>query len=128
MTTTLTKCETRKQNGNEKVCVRVYRPRFDIRETDDELLLYGDLPGVEADDVDIQFENRELTIKGPVSSARGEVTFLHKEYGIGEFRRSFAVTESIDVAKISAELKDGVLTIHLPKKEEVKPQRIRVKA
>ena len=130
MTTTLTKKDTpMKEAGHEKHCARrtkTYRPRFDVRETENELVLCGDLPGVSPDDLDIQFENRELTIRGSVQTSREDVSFLRHEYGIGGFHRSFSVAESIDVGNISAELKQGVLTIRLPKKEEVKPQRIRV--
>ncbi|HID78386.1 MAG TPA: Hsp20/alpha crystallin family protein [Planctomycetaceae bacterium] len=104
-----------------------YSPRFDIAETDEELVLYGDLPGVAPEDLDIRFEDRELTIHGKVRPRHDDVDFLYAEYGIGDFYRSFTIGESIDAQKISAELKNGVLTLHLPKAEEVKPRRIEVK-
>jgi HSP20 family molecular chaperone IbpA len=107
---------------------RTYRPRFDIWETEDELVLYGDLPGVSPEDLDIQFENRELTIHGRVAPRHDETQFLYGEYGIGDFYRSFTIGESIDDQKISAELNQGVLTLHLPKAESVKPRRIEVKS
>ncbi len=105
-----------------------YSPRFDIWETDDELVLYGDLPGVLSEDLDIQFENRELTIHGKVKPRHENIDFLYGEYGIGDFYRSFTVGEAVDAAKISAELNNGVVIIHLPKSEEVKPRRIEVKS
>jgi HSP20 family protein len=101
-----------------------YTPRFDIWETDDELILYGDLPGVEPADLDIRFESRELTVLGKVAARHTERRHLQGEYGIGDFYRTFAIGETIDAAKISAELKNGVLTLHLPKTEAVKPKRI----
>ena len=107
---------------------RTYSPRIDIWEADDELVLYADLPGVAAEDLDIRFENRELTIYGEVAPRHAEVNFLYGEYGIGDFYRTFTIGEAIDAAKISAELRDGVLTLHLPKTEAVKPRRIAVKA
>ena len=105
-----------------------YKPRFDIWETDDELVLLGDLPGVSPEDVDIRYENSELTICGKVTSRHEQGTPRCSEYGVGNFHRSFTVSDTIDADKISAELKNGVLTLHLPKKEEVKSRRIEVQA
>lgn len=105
-----------------------FTPRFDIFETDDELVLWGDLPGVTPDGLDIGFEKSELTVQGQVAP-RGEGTQpLLTEYGVGDFYRTFAVGESIDTEKISAQLKNGVLTIHMPKTEAVKPRKISVTA
>jgi HSP20 family molecular chaperone IbpA len=103
-----------------------YSPRIDILETDEELVLYADLPGVASEDLDIRYENRELTINGKVSPRHSDIQFLYGEYGIGDFFRTFAIGETVDSEKISAELKDGVLTLHLPKTEQVKPRRIEV--
>lgn len=103
-------------------------PRFDVCETDDELVLYGDLPGVEPGDVDVQCENNQLIIHGKVAPRQDGRKYLYAEYGIGDFHRSFTIGEVIDVAKISAEMSNGVLTIHLPKSESVKPRRIKVQS
>ena len=105
-----------------------YSPRFDVWENDDELVLYGDLPGVASEDLDIHFEKGELKIYGKVAPRNANVELLYGEYGIGDFHRSFSVSEAIDPEKISAELKNGVLTVHLPKREAVKPRRIEVKS
>lgn len=107
---------------------QVYSPRFDIWENDEELVLYGDLPGVSPETLDIQFENRTLTIHGKVEHRHGDHRFLYGEYGIGDFHRTFTIGEMIDGDKISAELKNGVLALHLPKSEAIKPRRIEVKA
>jgi HSP20 family molecular chaperone IbpA len=107
---------------------QTYSPRFDIWETDDELVLYGDLPGVSAETLDIQFENRVLTIHGKVAPRHSDINFLYGEYGIGDFHRTFTIGEAIASDKISAELDNGVLTLHLPKTEAVKPRRIEVKS
>ena len=101
--------------------------RFDIWEGEDELLLFGDLPGVNVDDLDIRFENRELKIHGNVSP-RHEGKMLYDEYGIGDFHRTFTIGEAIDAENISAEMSSGVLKLHLPKSGKVKPRRIAVKA
>ena len=105
-----------------------YSPRVDIWEADDRLLMYADMPGVTAENLDIQFENRELIIHGKVPPRHEDINFLYGEYGIGDFYRTFTIGEAIDAANISAELKNGVLTLTLPKTEAVKPRRIQVRA
>ncbi|GIW94188.1 MAG: heat-shock protein [Pirellulaceae bacterium] len=105
-----------------------YSPRFDIFETDDELLLFGDLPGVAPENLDVRFENDMLTIYGRVEPRHAQDECVYGEYGIGDFYRSFTIGEAIDTGRITAELKNGVLTVHLPKTEAVKPRRIEVKA
>jgi HSP20 family molecular chaperone IbpA len=109
-------------------CGTCFSPRFDIWETDDELVLTGDLPGVNTDDLEVRFEDRELVIHGKVASRHADVEFLYGEYGTGDFYRSFTVGESIAAEKIWAELKNGVVTIHLPKSDDVKPRRIEIKS
>lgn len=123
----------KKNGGGEQavaeVCERVvYTPRFDVAETEDDLMLYGDLPGVEPGDLDIRFEERELTVHGTVVARHVDKLHLRGEYGIGDFHRTFKVGESIDADGISAELKNGVLTVRLPKSNAVKPKRIEVKS
>jgi HSP20 family protein len=104
-----------------------YTPRFDIVETADEVTLYGDLPGVRPEDLDVRFENQELVIHGKVAD-RGSIQnrCFEREYGIGDFHRTFALSEGIDAQGISAELKNGVLTLHLPKAEAIKARKIQV--
>jgi HSP20 family protein len=103
-----------------------YTPRIDIWENESELILCADMPGVTADELEIQFEQRELRIYGKVAPRYQHLQLLDREYGIGDFFRSFAIGESIDASRISAELKQGVLTLHLPKTEKVKPRKIKV--
>lgn len=108
---------------------RPFVPAVDILETDDELRLLVDLPGVTPGDVDLRFEQGELTISAPVAQRQPEGTrFLVCEYGVGPFERTFRVSESIDAARIAAEMTDGVLTLHLPKSESAKPRKIAVQA
>ena len=115
------------QEGSpEQIYQSSFLPRFDIWEGAEGLLLYGDLPGVSADDLVIRFENRELTIRGKVAP-RHEGDFLFGEYEVGDFHRTFTVGESIDAEKISAEMHNGVLKLHLPKTEQLKPRKIEVK-
>ncbi len=133
MATELTAKDPKQEQGQVATVERTrggvtYSPRIDIWETDDELVLFADMPGVAAEDLDIQFENRELRIHGKVCPRHENINFLYGEYGIGDFYRTFTIGETIDSQKISAELKDGVLALHLPKTEAVKPRRIEVKA
>ena len=103
-----------------------YMPRIDIWETEEELVLSADMPGVRAEDLDIQCENRELRIHGKVFPRYQGVELRKREYGVGDFVRSFAIGESIDANKIEAELSNGVLTLHLPKSERLKPRKIKI--
>ncbi len=104
-----------------------YRPNVDILETENELTLVMDVPGVERDSLDIDFAEGVLTVQARVAQRyAANQRFLLREYGIGSFYRSFQVGEQIDVNGISAEYADGVLRIHLPKAEAAKPRKIAV--
>ncbi len=104
-----------------------YRPNVDIVEQADELTVRADVPGAAPDGIDVNFEDGTLAIHAKVPPRNQDVDFLVREYGVGDFYREFRVNETIDVGKISAELADGVLTLHLPKVEAVKPRKIAVK-
>jgi HSP20 family protein len=103
-----------------------YTPRVDILETENELLLFADLPGVKDEAVDIRFENGELTLHARRAPANVTGQWLW-ENEIGDFFRAFRISEQVDAGKIWAELKNGVLTLHLPKVEAAKPRKIAVK-
>ncbi len=106
----------------------VYRPSVDIVENEQELLLCADMPGLREEDIDISFENGTLTLHGHAQPRRQEgAEYLLEEYGVGDFYRTFKVSEKIDASRISAEYQSGVLTLHLPKAEEAKPRKIAVK-
>lgn len=106
---------------------RAYRPNVDIIETKEELLVLADMPGINPDEVDIKFENGSLEVHGRVRARQDDNTrFLLHEYGVGDFYRSFEVSEAIDASRITAVYKEGVLTLHLPKVEAVKPRKIAI--
>lgn len=105
-----------------------YQPLFDILENDNELTLYGDLPGVGQDDLDIEYENEQLIVRGRVASRNEGLAVIRQEYGVGDFQRVFAIGEAINAEAINAEVHNGVLIVHLPKAESAKPKRIAVKA
>ena len=108
---------------------RFYRPNVDILEKGEELIVLADVPGAKSDGIDIQFEDGALTILAKVEPRQDENTeYLLREYGVGDYYRTFRVSEAIDAAKISAEYADGVLTLHLPKAESTKPRKIEVKS
>jgi len=108
--------------------VDTYAPAVDIFETKDQLTLLVDLPGVKGDDVQVHFEKGELSISARTAGRQPEGTrSLLAEYGTGDFFRSFRISEEIDSSRISAEYRDGILTLHLPKVEAVKPMKIAVK-
>jgi HSP20 family protein len=104
-----------------------YRPDVDILERDDELLVLADVPGAQGDSIDLNFEDGTLEIRAVVSPRHGDGrTCLLREYGVGDYYRTFRISEAVDAGKISAEYADGVLTLHLPKAEAVKPRKIAV--
>jgi HSP20 family protein len=104
-----------------------YTPRVDIYETPEELVLLVDLPGVKPPEVELHFEKGELILHGKVYPRPQPPVFLAAEYGVGDFYRSFSIFTEVNPEKIVAEYKFGVLTIHLPKSEKVKPKKIFVK-
>lgn len=102
-------------------------PPVDVLETEHEVIVRADMPGVAREDVDIRFENGELTVHGRRTDPyAGKARHLW-EYEATSYARSFRVTEHIAADKIEAELSNGVLTLKLPKVEAVKPRRIAVK-
>jgi HSP20 family protein len=104
-----------------------FTPRVDIVETDAELTLYAEVPGVRPEDVDLRYEKGELLLHGRVPSRQGQQTALLQEYEEGDFFRAFTIHESIDAGRIAAECKNGVLTVHLPKVEAARPRQIAVR-
>jgi HSP20 family protein len=104
-----------------------FTPRVDIVETDAELTLYAEVPGVRPEDVDLRYEKGELLLHARVPSRQERQTALLQEYEEGDFFRAFTIHESIDSGRIAAECKNGVLTVHLPKVEAVRPRQIAVR-
>ncbi len=108
---------------------RFYRPNADILERPDELLVLADLPGAKSDRIDVKFEKGALTLHATVAERQSEDQhYLAHEYGVGDYYRTFQVSEAIDAGRISAEYADGVLTLHLPKAESIKPRKISISA
>jgi HSP20 family protein len=107
---------------------RVFLPSADIYETKDALNVILEMPGVDKDSVEIQVEDGVLKIDGRLDFSKYQgLQPLYTEYNVGHYSRSFRLSSKIDQNKIGAELKDGVLSLVLPKVEEAKPRTIQVK-
>lgn len=105
-----------------------YTPRVDLVETNEAFVLYADVPGVKPEDLDIRFENGELTLHARCAPTPAPRKVLAAEYGVGDYYRAFSLGQQVDGEKASAELKQGVLTLRLPKAEAIKPRKIAVQA
>jgi HSP20 family protein len=107
---------------------RAFAPSFEVRETKDAYVFKADVPGVAEKDLDIQMTGNILAISGErkqESVQQGERYFAY-ERGYGRFSRSFSLPEGADGEHVTADVKDGVLTLRVPKKPEVQPRRITV--
>jgi len=106
---------------------RAYVPTADIFETEDALTVVLEMPGVSKDHVDVSVESGVLTIEGRIDFQKYEgLQPVYGEYNVGPYRRSFRISSQIDQNRITAEMRDGVITLTLPKAEAAKPQRIAV--
>jgi HSP20 family protein len=109
-----------------------WMPPVDIYQTGEhELVLKAELPDMSREDIDITVENFVLTIKGEKKFGAGvegvkEEQFHHVERRYGTFSRSFSLPQTVDAGRVSAEYKNGVLTVRLPLREEAKPRQIKV--
>jgi HSP20 family molecular chaperone IbpA len=115
------------QFGERKPQIAVVAPLVDIAENDQEILLYADMPGVDRKDISINIDNGRLSLSG-VREVKPVGAINWEEFGDIEYRRTFSVPQTIDVSAVNAELKDGVLLLHLPKSEAAKPRQIEIKA
>ncbi len=106
----------------------VYSPAVDIFENENSITVLADMPGVKADDLNIDLRESVLTLTGRVATIDGtKETDVLREYRTGTFFRQFTLAETIDQAKIDAKLSDGVLRLELPKVEKARPRQITVR-
>ena len=107
----------------------LFTPAVDIFETDQEITLLADMPGVKAKDLNIDLRDDILTLDGEVEPPEGKSEMdVFREYQSGKYSRQFSLSQVIDQSKIDAELKDGVLRLKLPKVAAATPRKIAVKA
>jgi HSP20 family protein len=106
---------------------RLFQPQTDIFETSEALTLVLEMPGVDKGSVEVKVENDVLNIEGRVDFSKYDgLQPLYTEYNVGHYARSFRLSSKIDQEGISAELKDGVMTLVLPKAEKAKARKIKV--
>jgi len=109
------------------VPARTYLPVTDIFETEQALTVVMEMPGVDKQNVEVTVENDVLSVVGRIDFAKYEgLQPVYTEYNVGHYARGFQLSSKIDQGKISADLKDGVITLVLPKAEEAKPRKIKV--
>lgn len=130
-------CRSSVENGPHRAAVReamdesrvYFTPLIDIHEGPDGLVLEADLPGAIESGVSIQLEDNVLSLHAKVMSPTPEAArVLHEEYRIGDYYRSFILSDEVERDKITAELKNGVLRLLLPKAERAKTRRIEIKS
>jgi HSP20 family molecular chaperone IbpA len=107
---------------------RYQAPPVDIYEVEGGLVVQADLPGVEPGGVEVKVDNGLLTIVGHAAAAgKDDARTTYREFTLGDYHRQFRLHEQVDREKIAAELKQGVLRVFLPQREEVKPRQIQIK-
>lgn len=115
--------------AEENWSLATWSPTCDIFEKENEIVVKAELPEVKNEDVHVTIDNNMLTLRGErkFSEETKKDSYHRMERSYGEFFRSFTLPQFIDANKVSAEFKDGVLRITLPKKEEAKPKQLEVK-
>jgi HSP20 family protein len=113
---------------DEPAATTTWSPAVDIFETEDEIVVKAELPGMERKDIALNLENNVLTVRGERQFAKEakDENYHRIERSYGTFSRSFSIPATVDEEKIRADYREGVLKIVLPKKEQVKPKQIRI--
>jgi HSP20 family protein len=106
----------------------VFSPAFEVKETKEGFFFRADVPGVKDADLDVKLTQNRLSVSGKRESEKTEKgdTFYTSERSYGSFSRSFTLPDGVDTDKIRAELKEGVLTLSIPKKPEIQPKKIAI--
>jgi HSP20 family molecular chaperone IbpA len=106
---------------------RAFMPTADIFENEEALTVVLEMPGVSKDMVDVNVEDGLLTVEGRIDFGKYDgLQPVYSEYNVGPYRRSFRISSQLDQSKITAEMRDGVITLTLPKAEKAKPRRIAI--
>lgn len=107
-----------------------FNAAFEVKESKEAFVFKADLPGIKAEDLDVKLTQNRLTVTGKREAEKSEKgdTFYTFERSYGSFVRSFTLPEGVDGEKVEADLKDGVLTVKVPKKPEAQPKQINVKS
>jgi len=104
-------------------------PAFEIKETKESFLFKADMPGIKESDLDVKLAQNRLTVSGKRESEKSEKgeTYYTTERSYGSFTRTFALPEGVDAERVRAELKEGVLSIELPKRPETQAKKVAIK-
>jgi len=114
---------------DESLHDRTWAPPVEIYDTGEDLVIVAELPGLDKNDINISFDNGQLTISGERKAEEEEGRNYHRnERWYGKFGRSFQMPASYDAEKVNAHLRNGVLSVTLPKKDEAKPRQISISA
>jgi len=121
---------TRGRGSEEGLGAGAWMPAVDIYETDDDVVVKAELPGVEKSEIGVEVKGGVLTLRGERKHEKEvkEENYHRVERAYGTFLRSFTLAASVEEDKVSAKLANGVLEIHLPKKAEAKPKQIKIAA
>ncbi len=114
--------------GEGESSTRTWAPAVDIYETENDIVLKAELPGIDPKDVEVKVEDNTLYLKGERKFEKEvkDESYHRVERSYGSFARSFSLPNSISAEKVKAEFKDGLLTLTLPKREEAKPRTIKI--
>src|SRR5215470_17323971 len=114
--------------ADEPAATTTWSPAVDIYETENEIMVQAELPGVDRKDIVLNLDNNVLTLKGDrrFEKETKQENYHRIERSYGSFSRAFSIPAIVDEEKIRADYKDGILKIALPKKEQVKPKQIRI--
>jgi HSP20 family protein len=114
--------------GEGDISTRTWAPPVDIFETENDIVLKAELPGVDPKDVEVKVEDNTLYLKGERKFEKEvkDESYHRIERSYGSFARSFSLPNSINAEKVKAEYKDGLLMLTLPKREEAKPKTIKI--
>jgi len=107
----------------------VLRPAVDIFENGDSIKLFADLPGVSDDSLSVEVDDKTLTIQGDIAIAMpDDISSLYADVRSTHYQRAFTLSSELDTSKINASLTNGLLTVTIPKREEVRPRKIEITA
>jgi HSP20 family protein len=114
--------------GETELSTRAWAPPVDIYETENDIVLKAELPGVDTKDVEVRIEDNTLYLKGERKFEKEvkEQNYHRVERSYGSFARSFSLPNSISADKVTADFKDGLLTVTMPKREEAKPKTVKI--
>jgi HSP20 family molecular chaperone IbpA len=107
---------------------QTFRPNVDIRDLGGEVVIHADIPGARRESVDVSFEDGVLSLHADVPPRELAGVAVRKEYGVGDYRRAFRLGEGFDASRITADYRDGVLTMRVPRLAAVLPRKIAVNA